>query len=210
MADIDFTLLSDGSSDQALTAILKWLLQRCGVKGTIQAQWPDFSLLPQPPKGLPERIKLAVELSPCDLLFIHRDAERTGLQERKSEIVDATRSVGNHPAICVVPVRMQEAWFLFDPSALRWAAGNPNGEEKLSLPRLTYLESLPDPKETLHDLLREASGLHGRRRKRFRVHAVARRIVDFIEDFSPLLALPAFAALERDVREMVHRERWDL
>jgi hypothetical protein len=104
---------------------------------------------------------------------------------------------------------MQEAWFLFDPSALRWAAGNPNGEVKLALPKLTDLESLPDPKETLHDLLREASGLHGRRRKRFRVHAVARRIVDFIEDFSPLLELPAFVSLERDVRIVVHSQGWD-
>jgi hypothetical protein len=209
VADIDFTLLSDGSSDQALIAILTWLLQRCGVKGAIQGQWPDFSLLPQPPKPLAKRIKMAVELSPCNLLFVHRDAERAGLQERKSEIVDASKVLGDLPAVCVVPVRMQEAWLLFDAAALRRAAGNPNGDVELSLPRLADLEGLPSPKETLHGLLREASGLQGRRRKKFRVHTVARRIVDFIEDFSPLLGLPAFLSLERDVREIVGRQGWD-
>jgi hypothetical protein len=60
---------------------------------------------------------------------------------------------------------MQEAWLLFNEGALREAAGNPRGSVALELPRVTSLEGIPNPKETLHHLLREASGLSGRRKK---------------------------------------------
>jgi len=76
------------------------------------------------------------------------------------------------------------------------------------MPRLKDVELLPDPKRTLYDLLREASGLKGRRRKKFQVEVGARRIVDFIEDFTPLLRLAAFESLDRDVKSVVELNRW--
>lgn len=103
------------------------------------------------------------------------------------------------PAVCVVPVRMQEAWLLCDEAALRAAAGNPHGKEILELPPVVQLESLPDPKRLLHDLLRQASGLGAKRRKRFPVQERTHRLADLIEDFSPLRTLPAFARLEADL-----------
>jgi hypothetical protein len=44
-------------------------------------------------------------------------------------------------------------------TALRRAAGNPAGRSPLSLPPLSKIEAIPDPKETLHELLRVATEL---------------------------------------------------
>jgi hypothetical protein len=200
------TLLSDGSSDQVLIPILVWLLRRHGVNRAIQPVWADLRRLRCPPQGLPDRISMSLDLYPCDLLFVHRDSEGVPHDQRKAEIVAALAELRepSPPAICVIPVRMQEAWLLFDELALRHAAGNPNGHQPLNLPRLQELELLPDPKQLLHELLREASGLRGRRRKKFSVETGARRMVEFVEDFSPLLELSAFQKLDDEVRETVH------
>jgi hypothetical protein len=104
------------------------------------------------------------------------------------------------PAIVVVPVvpvRMLEAWLLSDESALRTAAGNPNGRRPLELPRIQEIESLPDPKGILHDLLRQASELGSRRRRNVEVSAI--RVAERTEDFSRLRGLQAFRALEAEV-----------
>jgi hypothetical protein len=93
---------------------------------------------------------------------------------------------------------MQEAWLLIDEWALRCAAGNPNGAIPLAMPRVDRLETIPDPKQVLHDLLREASELKGRRRQRFNPRTHAFRLGELIGDFAPLRALPAFRRAEAD------------
>lgn len=210
MSDLRFTLLSDGSSDQVLIPILLWLLRRHGVIRPIQPVWADLRWLPQPPVELPERIAISLDLYPCDLFFIHRDAESVSYERRRAEVVAAlVNRVGPPlPAVCVIPVRMQEAWLLFNEPALRCAAGNPHGDQLLAMPRLQDLELIVDPKAVLHELLREASGLRGRRRKKFSVQTGARRVVEFIDDFSPLFTLRAFQALDRDVQEAVQARNW--
>jgi hypothetical protein len=210
MKDLRFTLLSDGSSDQVLVPILEWLLRRQGVSRPIQSVWADLRRLRRPPETLSEKIILSVDLFPCDLLFIHRDAETMGLDSRKAEISQALAALPDLtlPAVCVIPIRMQEAWLLFEERALRRAAGNPNGQQPLIMPKLQDLELLSNPKEMLYELLREASGLHGRRRKKFPVQTGARRIVEFIEDFSPLLELRAFRELDSDLRQTVRVHDW--
>jgi hypothetical protein len=70
------------------------------------------------------------------------------------------------------------------------------------------LESLPDPKTVLHNCLRRASSLRGRRLRTFPVGQRARRVAELIDDFSPLRALPAFSALESDVQSVVSQSRW--
>jgi hypothetical protein len=210
MSDLRFTLLSDGSSDQVLMPVLVWLLRRHGVNRPIQPVWADLRRLPRAPVELSERIMASLDLYPCDLLFVHRDAEGASPEGRKSEIVAALndRVDSSLPVVCVIPVRMQEAWLLFDEPALRRAAGNPNGQQPLAMPRLQDLELLPDPKVVLHELLREASGLHGRRRKKFPVQTGARRVVEYLEDFSPLFGLRAFEALDGAVKQTVENQRW--
>lgn len=200
-----FTLLSDGSSDRALLPVLTWALQEAGGVTLAQGQWADLGGVRVRTTTLTERIRLAVELFPCDLLFIHRDAERQEPGLRRAEVEEAWERVSSTaraiPYICVVPVRMQEAWLLFDERAIRIASGNPNGTEALGLPRIEDLESLPDPKSALHEALERASGLVGRRLKKFeprrRCFDVADRAAD--SGFEPLARLPAFRRLLDDV-----------
>ncbi len=205
--ELNFTLLSDGSSDRALLPILTWLLKEQRVMFGINPVWADLRRLPKPPKTLAERIVRAVDLYPCDLLFIHRDAEKEGREKRVGEIKDALleaqKQVEVSPVICVVPVRMGEAWLLFNENAIRRAAGNPNSQVPFDLPRLMRLEDLPDPKADLYNLIRLASDLRGRRLKKLNVRQSAVRVAEYIEDFSPLRTLPAFKVLEQDLEEVL-------
>jgi len=151
----------------------------------------------------------AVDLSPCDVLFVHRDAEREPHATRRAQIDAAVAQQPSLPPVVgVVPVRMQEAWLLVDEGAIRQAAGNPNGTQPLGLPLLARLEDLPDPKAMLYEVLREASGLSGRRRREVPVRQHATRIPEFIEDFSPLRRLAAFQVLEAAVAHLVAAQGW--
>ena len=204
MQRLRFTLVGDGSSDRALIPILTWLLRQYWESTPIQAEFSDLRRLPNPPRKLSQRIDKSVELYPCDLLFVHRDAEGESVERRREEIsVSLERSDRGKtlPVICVVPVRMQEAWLLIDESALRIAAGNPSGRKTLPMPDMKRLEDLPDPKNILHERLRQASGLKGRRLKRFNrdLGKYVQRVAQQIGDFHLLRTLAAFRELESQV-----------
>ena len=212
MKDLRYTLLSDGSSDSALIPVLTWLLQAHLVDCAIQHEWADLRRVPKSLKDtFSKRIKLAVELYPCELLFIHRDAEKEPRQKRVDEIRKAKEEAGESvsvPTVCVVPVRMTEAWLLFDETALRKAAANPNGRQPLQLPDLTKLEDEPDPKQLLYKLLGEASELRNRRRRKLRVEELVHRVAEFIDDFASLRAMPAFKALEDELKQVIQEQGW--
>jgi hypothetical protein len=216
MNEIRYTLLADGSSDRSLLPILTWLLQTRLRNCAIQPQWADLRRLNKSLRStFPQRIKLSIDLYPCELLFIHRDAERESREARIEEIGEAVRQLGNlvsMPIVCVIPVRMTEAWLLFDLVALRQAASNPNGRVPLSLPLpdIKRVEDEPDPKKVLHDLFRQASGLSPRRLKRFSPSDCTHRLAELINDFSPLRILPAFAALESELKETIARQGWEV
>ena len=80
---------------------------------------------------LADRILYALEYFPCNLLLIHRDAEGRSRDERLQEITNSLQVVfpitQEIPSVCVVPVRMTEAWLLFSEDAIRYAAGNLSG-----------------------------------------------------------------------------------
>jgi hypothetical protein len=104
---------------------------------------------------------------------------------------------------------MQEAWFLFDEAAIREAAGNPNGAQQLEMPSLQVIEKIPDPKEILLGLLKDASGLSGRRLKSFDARAHVHRLAQVIEDYSPLLLVPAFNALDAELKKILIANGWE-
>jgi hypothetical protein len=201
---ISYTLLTDGSSDRAFIPVLNWLIREMRAEADIQAQWADMFRLPIAPTSLAERIEKSVELYPCDLLFIHRDAEKEPLATRKVEITralaEAQKRMTVPPAVCVIPVRMMEAWLLFDEPAIRHAARNPNSSEPLALPKLKSVESIPDPKQLLYECLRTASGLKGRRLSNFDEHSAVHLVVERIKSFAPLRHLAAFRALETELK----------
>ncbi len=210
MNQLKYTLLSDGSSNKVLLSIIDWLLQQYLPQTAIDGEWADLRRLPNPPprSNIPERIKLSIELHPCDLLFIHRDAEGDIPDQRICEVNEAIKTIKTAhvqvpPTVCIVPVRMLEAWFLFDLNAIRRAAGNPSGTQSLTLPSFDTLENLPNPKEILHKLLRDASGFHGRRLNSFNPRSAFHLIPGFIEDFGRLRDLTAFQKLESDIRKTI-------
>jgi Domain of unknown function (DUF4276) len=211
MNEIRYTLLSDGSSDRALMPILSWLLQTYLNDCAIQPQWADLRRLDKSLRNTFEkRISLSLDLYPCDLLFIHRDAESAPHETHINEILAAVSQVAiSVPTVCVVPVRMTEAWLLFDIAALRKAAANPNGRNSLPLPDLKRLEDELDPKNVLHEMLRQASGLSSRRLKKFSASDCTHRVAELINDFSPLRTLPAFAALASELADVIAKPGWE-
>jgi hypothetical protein len=210
MTALRFTLLSEGSSDRALIPILLWALRQHSLR-TFQAQWADLRGLRQPLRGLTRRLDATLQLYPCELLFVHRDADLAGLDARVREIEVAVQSLGGKPdppLVCVIPVRALEAWFLFDEGAIRRAADNPRGSVQLDLPQASEIETIPRPKEVLLDLLRTASGLSTRRRRGMRWHKQIHRIAELTADFSPLRQLSAFQAFEDNLRDLLASHGW--
>lgn len=213
MNELSYTLLSDGSSDKTLMPILTWLLQQHIPNLPIQPNWSDLRRVPTPPKELFKKIQKSIELYPCDLLFVHRDAENAPLEERVSEITQAVSNANvdrqMSAVVCVVPIRMTEAWLLFEINAIRQAAGNPNGTVPLDIPPLSDVENLPNPKRVLRDKLRKATELSAHRKERFNTNRAIQRIPEYIEDFSSLRSLSAFIALEDELKRTIESQCWD-
>lgn len=127
------------------------------------------------------------------LVFVHRDSENVTLKERLREFDVVTRQ----DVVPVVPVRMSEAWILFNGTAIAKAAGSSSAE--VPVQRVTELERIPDPKTRLDKLLVEAAGRPtGRHGKVFRRSIVERRVsvAGYIADYRPLESVPAFARFQ--------------
>ncbi len=208
ISSLRYTLVGDGPSDRALLPIIRWMLLEAKTPLPLSASWAD----PRRITGtLTERLRQALDLYPCDLLFVHRDAEKQEPETRREEIKAAlTNLSGPPPALCVVPVRMTEAWLLVEAAAIRRAADNPNGSVTLPLPLPRELESLPDPKQKLNELLRVACDLKGRRLDQFKRDESARRVrvAEFVQDFAPLGRLPAFQRFQRETLELMSEQGW--
>jgi hypothetical protein len=192
MKRIRYTLLADGSSDQALLHLINWALRRREVR-IERGIWAELSLLPNPPKTLSDRIAQAMDLYPCDILFVHRDAEAEPLTNRIEEIRAAMIDRQDR-YVPVIPIRMTEAWLLHDEYAIRTASGNPNGKIALELPRLAEVEQLANPKEILSQVLLKATELKGRRleKRKRTLPSMRARTAELIEDYTALIGVPAF------------------
>lgn len=195
------TFVGDGSSDRALVPIVEWLLtEKLGDRPYRVAMAEG---LPPWKDGLTGRIAFAQRRYPCDVLVIHRDAEAISWNERVEEINDAVRSLQLSVWLPVVPVRMTEAWLLFDSQSIRRAAGNPQGTIALDLPIRARWEAEPDPKQKLFDALRISSELHGRRLKKFKEHEACARLANLIVDFGYLRGLVSFDEFEKKLDEQL-------
>jgi len=203
MKSLDCTLLCDGSSDRMLIPSIKWLLVQYFPETPFNFEYADIRRVSKN-KSLSEKICLALDLFPCDILFIQRDTEKESIEKRKEEIqlgIESSNCELPH-VVPVIPKRMSEAWLLFDERAIREASGNLNGRIKLELPRMNSIESLPDPKEDLLKLIKEASELNKRRLRSFSAHSAIHRLADCIENYSPLRTLDSFALLEKSIKNL--------
>lgn len=198
---LKYTLVSDGPSDRALLPIIDWVLQ--SIPAVAQRGFAGqhaASAVLRGASGLSGRIDRALHYYPCDLLFVHRDTEASDDRVRQQRCEEIERAMRDRdtPYVCVVPIRMTEAWLLIDADAIRRAAGNSHSQAPLALPPLRRLEQESDPKALLHELLIAASEKQGRRLGQFKQDLSSRRarVADFITDFSPLRHLSAFLAFE--------------
>jgi hypothetical protein len=215
MPELRFALLGEGNSDDALLPLIQWTLEQppMGLLPSVDIVpiWIDRHLLSDADSEA-ETIAEGLDLFPCNLLFIHRDADdsdRTGRAREIESVISTARLHGTDfpPSVPVVPVRALEAWFLIDESAIRRAANRPRGRIPLRLPRGRQIEAILDPKDALRQALRSASEKPRRRWPevdRIRPRAVA----DQIRDFAPLRQLPAFQAFEADVRRVIAEQGW--
>lgn len=203
------TLMSDGSSDSAIVPILEWLIAQKLESIPFQVSVVRGDLAPS--AGLLSRAHRAIDNFPCDLLVIHRDAERIGWRDRIEEIRLALKDHQLGASwIPVVPVRMTEAWLLHDQHAIRRAAGNPNGDATLQLVGFNQWETIADPKEMLFRAFRLACGLSGRRLQKFDVHHARYRLATLIEDFSPLRRLETFNHFEKNLDDAIAATKTNL
>lgn len=205
---VAFTFLGDGPSDRRLMPVLQWAMAQ-KTSRPVTSTWADLGFLERRPRTLAERIAAALDFYPCEILFVHRDAEKEPRSKRVAEI-GAALPPTRPPHVCVVPVRMQEAWLLFDEPKIRLAAKNPSGTMPLGLPRLGRLERVPAPKLLLNSALRAASGLNARRRASFDTNKAAYRLASLIDDYSALTCLPAFRAMLSEVDAALLSLRTDI
>ena len=201
MKRVSATLLTDGSSDRLLKPLIELLFSE---HTELPYQVNCAEGLPPLAEGLKSRIESALELFPCDFLFVHRDEEGVGMAVRQQEIYSNWPAGGKTTVlICVIPVRMTEAWLIADAMPIRLAVGNLNGTEELELPAAKDIESSPDPKEILFTALKAASGLNARRKARFNPHQFRHRVSELTDDLTLLRKLPSFMHLEAQVKKHV-------
>jgi len=218
MNEITYTLITDGSSDRALEPILTWLLRQFLKEDiAIQSEWADLRRVPDPPKKLHDKIAVALDMySSCNILFVHRDAEKEPLSKRVQEIrvaetivVDSLKvNLALPPIVCVIPIRMIESWLLFDEVAIREAIGNSKGTQELNLPKLAEIERIADSKARLHESFKKAD-FSSRRGKKSAVPSNA-RLANKIRDFKPLRNLSAFQELEKELEITLRKHFSDL
>lgn len=199
MKRVTATLVTDGSSDRLLKPLIELLFD---AHTNLPYQVNCAEGLPPIAEGLSSRIKSALELYPCDFLFVHRDDEGVGFATRQKEIeISWPKTQQTAVLICVIPVRMTEAWLITNATPIRLAVGNPNGTEILDLPIAKKIESSPDPKEILFKALKTAAGLNARRKSSFDPHQFRHRVSELTEDLAPLRMLASFKHLEAQVKE---------
>ncbi len=192
-----YTLLPEGSSDATLITIINWTIAQCK---------PHLSFTPQLAKNLGkvgtslrDKIPAALRAFPCDLLFVHRDADSQGHDVRLAEI----RSALDHAHtnwVPIIPIKMTEAWLLSNEVAIREAAGNRNGTLQLTLPPKKKWEDISDPKQALFDALTKASEKSGRALQKFRPEERRPRVAELTQDFSTLRGLKSFDHFESALR----------
>lgn len=199
MKRVTATLVTDGSSDKLLVPLIELLLS---AHTDLAYQVVCAEGLPRLSSGLSARIDSALELFPCDFLFVHRDDEGVGAAVRQQEIESNWASSRQTATlICVIPVRMTEAWLITNEMPIRAAVGNPNGDDPLKLPTAKNIESVPNPKAILFEALKAATGKNGTRKRRFIPDHFRHRVSELTDDLAPLRKLRSFKHLEAQIQQ---------
>ncbi|HZP66911.1 MAG TPA: hypothetical protein VFB32_11435 [Rudaea sp.] len=205
-----YLLVAEGSDDRMLFGPIEWLLDvHCSVP--YRGEWANPAVLENPSRDLPTRLAQVKRFFPCDLAFVHRDVDTFTYDDRASEINRAIASADySVPVICTIPVRMTEAWFLFNEAAIKQAADRPSSRAQLRLPSHAEVQRRADPKDILTRALIEASDLSGRRLRQFSNDISRRKMLvsNLISDYSPLRAHQSFTKFEADLKQILQANSW--
>ena len=188
---LTFSVIADGGTDRLLVPIIQWAIHRLDPEVDILE--PEFTKRSGSIKDF-----LSTYTTDVMLVFVHRDSENMTLSERLKEF----ESTSGSNVVPVVPVRMSEAWILFNARAISRAAGS--SARMVAVPGIGEIESSSNPKRHLNGLLIEAAGNpSGRRGKSFRRSLISRRVsvASFISDYSPLEQLAAFRHFQRSLEQ---------
>lgn len=201
-------LITDGSSDLILMFILRWLFAQHAA--TFDQEIQLRQLAQHGGRTLRQRIAFALAYGGnFDAIFVHRDAEAQPPDMRRQEIEAAVYQYQaiRRVTVAIIPVQMTETWLLFDEDAIRYAAGNPNGQHPLHLPSMRTIETLPDTKSVLKTALLTAANLNSRRQAQFQrnIHARIHDVAKAIDDFAPLRQISAFQQLESDIAALLRQ-----
>ena len=186
-------LITDGSSAQALIPLLTTLISELLPDTRFE---PPHWVAPPDKNALSE--KLAYALDPTnfqfDILFVHRDAENESIAKRVEEITQSTPQ-GQHPVVCVIPVKMTETWLITSEKTIKEAVGNPLAKTKLKLPAVSKIESC-NSKDVLDKALTEACEYGTQRRRKFKPEYFRRRVAELTSDLTTLRKIPSFKQME--------------
>ena len=189
---LTWSVVADGGTDRLLVPVIQWAIHR--LDPDVEILEPEF----RKRYGSVREFLGTYKPGGVMLIFVHRDSENLSLQERSREFESVTRS----DVVPVVPVRMSEAWILFDGTAVAKAAGSP--APHVSVPAIAEIESIGNPKDRLDELLlRTAGPPTGRRGRNFKRSIASRRVsvAEYISDYSPLEQLPAFRRFQDSLAE---------
>lgn len=202
-------LIAEGKSDRGLVEVLARLCQdRFETEIEIEIEWAN-DLLARLASGttLERKISTLLRADPeFDLLFIHRDADKAGIEARSREITVAAERCGNPwPVVSVIPVREMEAWLLVDEQRIRNIVGNPEGTADLRLPKLSRVEDCTDAKQVLRSALQLARGTSRKRKQRALTDAefglYRSRLLEDLDIRGPVAQLQAWQQL---VDQLLH------
>jgi hypothetical protein len=194
---VDFVLLREGSSDDALVVPLQELVVRSGAHEATGTSLAYRGSIEDKLQAL-----LSEGASP-DLIFIHRDADTRSSHARRMEIRAACEKVAQLPAVVsVVPIQETEAWLLVDPQAIRDVVGRTDGTSALTLPKIKHIESTSDPKSVLATALLDASDTTGRRHRQEikRFSSYRRLLLERLNPDGAIQQLSSWVALVDEVQ----------
>ena len=200
-----FALIAEGPADTPLVAVLARL---CGSLGIADVEGEHVRGL-EVGRTISARATALFEEDPdYDLLFVHMDGDKEGLELRRQRIDTALVDCRVPcPYVRVVPVRMTESWLLVDVQKIREVAGFHDGTADLDLPPSpSRIEAIRDPKSRLRKALVLAKRPPKRRKIRLsqmtdHEYAVARNeLLESLDINGPVTRLRAWQALVDDTK----------
>lgn len=206
---MNFIVVAEGSSDLRLVEHIERILIEEGFEEA-RGEAPDLGLF-HPPVGTTVREKLLAVIKyfpSAELIFVHRDADNSGIDARHNEIVNsALNLVPTERLVPIIPVKMLETWLLADRDLISNVSGGRGVRTRLkSLPSIRQLESKSNTKSILLDVLCEASGLERESqlvafRKRF-PEMRARLVLD-LDPQGPVRNLPSYQTFRQHIRKAI-------